>query len=86
MHDWSHELHTEANRLADEARRIAGGAPYRRNGGHGRTAGFVLVVLGLLLLSANAGFFNFINWNLFWPVIVIALGLALLARQADWGR
>jgi phage shock protein PspC (stress-responsive transcriptional regulator) len=61
-------------------------APPRRNGRHGRSAGLVLVVLGILLLSANAGFFSFIDWNLIWPVIVIALGLALLARQTDWGR
>jgi hypothetical protein len=59
---------------------------HRRNGRHGRSAGVVLVVLGILLLSANVGFFNFIDWNLIWPLIVIVLGLALLARQADWGR
>ena len=80
IHDWSDELHNEAHRLADDARRVA------HNHGHPRhrRTGVVLVVLGLLLLCANAGLFRFIDWNLLWPVIFIGLGLALLARQADW--
>ena len=59
---------------------------HRHHGRHGRSTGVVLVVLGILLLSANAGFFRFVDWNVMWPVIFIGLGLALLARQADWGR
>ena len=83
IHDWSHELHTEAERLADEARRVAA---YRHRSRSHRSTGVVLVVLGLVLLSANAGLFRFVDWNVLWPVIFIGLGLALLARQADWGR
>jgi phage shock protein PspC (stress-responsive transcriptional regulator) len=58
----------------------------RHHGGHRRSTGIVLVVLGILLLSANAGVFRFVDWNVMWPLIFIGLGLALLARQADWRR
>src|SRR5919198_88318 len=51
-----------------------------------RSSGVVLVVLGVLLLAANAGVLRFIDWNVLWPLIFIGLGLALLARQADWRR
>jgi phage shock protein PspC (stress-responsive transcriptional regulator) len=60
--------------------------PQRQYGRHGRATGVVLVVLGIILLSANAGLLRWIDWNILWPVIFIGLGLALLARQADWGR
>jgi phage shock protein PspC (stress-responsive transcriptional regulator) len=60
--------------------------PHRYYGRHGRATGVVLVVLGIILLSANAGLLRWVDWNVLWPVIFIGLGLALLARQADWGR
>ena len=60
--------------------------PHRHSNRHGRSTGVVLVVLGIILLSANAGLLRFVDWNVMWPVIFIGLGLALLARQADWGR
>jgi phage shock protein PspC (stress-responsive transcriptional regulator) len=60
--------------------------PHRHANRHGRSTGVVLVVLGIILLSANAGLLRFVDWNVMWPVIFIGLGLALLARQADWGR
>src|SRR5438270_8765533 len=56
----------------------------RPHGTRHRSTGIALVILGILLLSANAGLFRFVNWNLMWPIIFIGLGLALLARQADW--
>src|SRR5919204_6603034 len=88
IRDWSQELHTEAERLAAEARRAYSDVrwspghtspePHRRH----RSSGVVLVVLGVLLLAANAGVLRFIDWNVLWPLIFIGLGLALLARQA----
>jgi phage shock protein PspC (stress-responsive transcriptional regulator) len=60
--------------------------PQRHYGRHGRATGVVLVVLGMVLLSANAGLLRWVDWNVLWPVIFIGLGLALLARQADWGH
>ncbi|MDQ3812186.1 MAG: PspC domain-containing protein, partial [Chloroflexota bacterium] len=60
--------------------------PQRNHGARPRSAGVVLVGLGVLLLAANAGMFSWIEWRYMWPLIFIGLGLALLARQSDWGN
>jgi phage shock protein PspC (stress-responsive transcriptional regulator) len=49
-----------------------------------RSAGIVLVGLGVLLLAANAGLFSMIEWQYTWPLVFIGLGVVLLARQTDW--
>jgi phage shock protein PspC (stress-responsive transcriptional regulator) len=49
-----------------------------------RSAGVVLVALGILLLAANAGFFQWVEWRTMWPLIFIGVGVLLLARQ--WSR
>jgi len=59
--------------------------PHRRHHGPPRSAGVVLVGLGVLLLAANAGIFTFINWSTMWPLILIGLGVILLAKQTNWG-
>jgi phage shock protein PspC (stress-responsive transcriptional regulator) len=51
---------------------------------HTRSTGVVLVALGVLLLAANAGVFNWIEWRNMWPLIFIGLGIILLGRQ--WSR
>jgi phage shock protein PspC (stress-responsive transcriptional regulator) len=58
----------------------------RNHGRHPRSTGIVLVVLGALLLAANWGVFNWIQWRTMWPLIFIGLGLILLAKQTGWGR
>ena len=131
--DWSQEFHSETQRLAAEARRMADdmrganegwrapgppqsaphsaqpqpGAeptrtspeapledawwqseryvePHRPHHHHPRSTGIVLVVLGVLLLAANAGVFNWVNWHTMWPLIFIGLGVILLGRQSGW--
>ncbi len=47
--------------------------------------GAVLVALGLLFLAANTGVLDNINWNLAWPVLLIALGVWLLATRVGPG-
>jgi phage shock protein C len=133
--DWSQEFHNETQRLAEEARRMAGDVrgvthswhehppaeqpteapsapasnksaptptgpapvdewwtsshyvePPRPHHNHPRSTGAILVGLGVLLLAANAGIFNWLEWRMMWPLIFIGLGLVLLARQTDWGR
>ncbi|MDE3077927.1 MAG: PspC domain-containing protein [Chloroflexota bacterium] len=52
--------------------------------GHRRyTAGVILVVLGVLFLAGQAGLFRFINWNVIWPAVLIAIGVGLLFRHRD---
>ncbi len=138
--DWSQEFHAETQRLAEEARRVAGewheqpqspDTPYtstesapaaeprvthdpatdkgatppmparepapadwwsaahtdmdaHRHHRGPRSAGVLLVGLGVLLLAANAGIFSWIEWRYMWPLIFIGLGVVLLARQTDW--
>jgi phage shock protein C len=59
---------------------------HHNHGRHPRSTGIVLVALGVLLLAANAGIFNWIEWRTMWPLIFIGLGVILLARQTGWGR
>ncbi len=49
-----------------------------------RSAGLVLIVLGLLFLGAQSGVFRWINWSVAWAVVLIVLGAALLFRHSDW--
>jgi hypothetical protein len=59
--------------------------PHRGHRGPPRTAGVVLVGIGILLLAGNAGVFSWIQWGTMWPLILIGLGVILLAKQQNWG-
>ena len=43
-------------------------------------AGTVLVVLGALLLAGNMGWAPWLSWNLFWPAVLVVVGIGLLLR------
>jgi phage shock protein C len=62
-------------------------APERSGGGSGRqrTAGVILVALGILFLAGQMGLFRLIRWDVMWPVILIAVGIGLLFRNS-WRR
>jgi len=47
--------------------------------------GVVLVVLGLVFLAANTGVLNNVNWNVAWPLVLIALGVWLLVARVGPG-
>ena len=49
-----------------------------------RTAGLILVGLGLIFLASQAGLFAWIQWSFVWPLVLVAIGLSLLLRRADW--
>lgn len=50
--------------------------------GNGRVfGGILLVILGLVFLSENLGFYVFHNACKFWPVALIALGISVLANN-----
>ena len=40
------------------------------------------VVLGVLFLLSNLGFMEWRRWDMFWPVVIIAIGATLLFRRA----
>ena len=43
--------------------------------------GGVLIVIGVYFLLNNLGLLNWLDWNIAWPVILIAIGLYLVARR-----
>jgi phage shock protein PspC (stress-responsive transcriptional regulator) len=43
--------------------------------------GVLLIALGAYFLLDNLGVFNSFRWDLFWPVVLIAIGLLFLARR-----
>lgn len=47
--------------------------------------GVVLVLLGLVFLAANTGVLDNIDWNVAWPLILIALGVFLLVARVGPG-
>ena len=51
------------------------------NRGPGIFWGVLLVLVGVLFLLGNTGVLNNVNWDVVWPVILIALGLWLIAAR-----
>ncbi len=45
-------------------------------------AGWLLLVLGVLLLLANLGAFRFVQWQYVWPLVLIAIGMLLILRRS----
>ncbi|HET9847294.1 MAG TPA: PspC domain-containing protein [Candidatus Dormibacteraeota bacterium] len=52
---------------------------------YGRPRGFwlgvILIVGGAYFLLDNLGFLNLFRWDIFWPVLLIAIGLFVLLRR-----
>lgn len=43
--------------------------------------GYILVALGLIFLLGNFGAFRFFQFQLVWPIVIIALGVLLLLQR-----
>jgi phage shock protein C len=43
--------------------------------------GGILIVVGVYFLLSNLGLLNWLDWNIAWPVILIAIGLYLVVRR-----
>jgi len=50
-----------------------------------RAMGAVMVVLGVLFLGSNLGFFR-LNWGDMWPLVLIAAGVALIWSRIEMPR
>ena len=56
--------------------------PAGRRWSRGRTfLGGVLIVLGVLFLLNSLGALFWWRWDIFWPVVIIAVGVAILASR-----
>jgi phage shock protein C len=47
----------------------------------GLLAGIILIVLGAYFLVANIGLLSGFRWDIFWPIVLIAIGLLILVRR-----
>ena len=47
----------------------------------GLWAGIILIVLGAYFLAANIGLLSGFRWDIFWPIVLIAIGLLILVRR-----
>ena len=47
----------------------------------GLWAGIILIALGAYFLLANIGVLAGFRWDIFWPVVLIAIGLLILVRR-----
>ena len=65
---------------APDAPRGGGWLGPGRNTG-GLWLGAILVLLGLYLLGQNLGVLSAIRWDVFWPIVIIALGVLILLRR-----
>lgn len=43
--------------------------------------GAILILVGLYFLGDNLGWLSAVRWDLFWPVVIIALGALILLRR-----
>ena len=51
-----------------------------------RSAGVVLIGLGLLFLAGQSGLFWWVSFRYLWPLVLIAVGVGILLRQGGWRR
>jgi len=48
--------------------------------------GTLLILLGILFLLKNLGILSGNLWDVFWPLILIALGLSILLKREKGSR
>jgi hypothetical protein len=44
-------------------------------------AAFLLIAVGMVFLAANLGLLRWLNWDLFWPVLLVVAGVLLMGRS-----
>ncbi|HEV2140039.1 MAG TPA: DUF5668 domain-containing protein [Candidatus Dormibacteraeota bacterium] len=53
-------------------------------GAWGWSWGAILVLAGIYFLLSNLGLLNWIRGDVFWPLVLILLGVALILRRGRW--
>ena len=48
-----------------------------------QAAGFFLITLGVAFVAANLGWLSWIHWSVLWPIVLIALGVAILLKRTN---
>jgi hypothetical protein len=47
--------------------------------------GFLLIIIGIIVLLKNLGFISGNVWDIFWPALLIVVGLSLVLRRRSGG-
>lgn len=49
--------------------------------------GLIVLIIGILLLLQTLGLITYDVWSIFWPMIVILIGLKIMAKKGKhhWG-
>jgi hypothetical protein len=50
-------------------------------GRNGAALGLMVAVIGFFFLLSNLGWLNWWRWDLFWPMVLIAVGLLIVVRR-----
>jgi phage shock protein PspC (stress-responsive transcriptional regulator) len=50
-------------------------------GRNGAALGLMVAVIGFFFLLSNLGWLNWWRWDVFWPVVLIAVGLLIVVRR-----
>jgi len=45
---------------------------------------YALIVLGAIFLLKNLGMLTMVNWDIVWPIALIALGVSMLMKKKSW--
>lgn len=64
-----------------DAQNAAGQNVTGKQASTGNTAAFVLIALGAFFLMANLGLISFKTMIIFWPLVLVVLGIMLLNRR-----
>jgi phage shock protein C len=67
----------EGVEAGDASSESTGMSPTRRR----EALAAVLIVGGLVILLVNLGVFGWFRWNLFWPLVLIAIGAAIILQR-----
>ena len=59
----------------------AGRPPFYRGQPRGLWIGVILILLGAYFLLSNLGILSGFRWDLFWPAVLILIGLLFLVRR-----
>lgn len=46
--------------------------------------GYAFILLGMVFLMKALGLLSMINWDVVWPVALIAIGLAMVFNKKKW--
>jgi len=49
-----------------------------------RMLAYVFIILGSVFLMKNLGLLSMINWDVVWPIALIALGALMLFKKKNW--